>query len=92
MSTSLPLTNPANDARAIEKLLEDLGFEVTGVTDRDAKKLRRDLERFAEDAEGPMWRWSIIPATASRRAAKTGWCPSMPISASLDDVGERWCR
>ena len=47
-----PLTNPESDARAIEGLLEDLGFDVTGSTDRDAKKLRRDLERFAEDAEG----------------------------------------
>ena len=46
------LTNPDNDARAIEGLLEDLGFEVTGVTDRDTKKLHRDLDRFAEDAEG----------------------------------------
>ena len=51
--TGLPaLTNPASDARAIEGLLEDLGFDVTGVTDRDGRKLRRDLERFVEDAEG----------------------------------------
>ena len=47
-----PLANPKNDARDIEKLLEDLGFDVTGVTDRDSRKLKRDLERFAEDAEG----------------------------------------
>ena len=46
------LINPEGDARAIEGLLEDLGFDVTGSTDRDAKKLRRDLERFAEDADG----------------------------------------
>ena len=47
-----PLANPGQDAKAIEDLLEDLGFDVTGVTDRNAKKLQRDLERFAEDAEG----------------------------------------
>jgi len=47
-----PLPNPANDARDIEKLLEDLGFDVTGVSDRSAKKLERDFERFIEDAEG----------------------------------------
>lgn len=47
-----PLPNPESDARAIEDLLEKLGFDVTGSTDRDAKKLRRDLDRFAEDAEG----------------------------------------
>lgn len=46
------LINPESDARDIEGLLEDLGFDVSGSTDRDAKKLRRDLERFAEDAEG----------------------------------------
>jgi uncharacterized caspase-like protein len=46
------LPNPANDAREMVKLLTDLGFDARGVTDRDASKLRRDLERFAEDAEG----------------------------------------
>lgn len=46
-----PLPNPANDAREIVKLLTDLGFDARSVTDRDAARLRRDLERFAEDAE-----------------------------------------
>ncbi len=46
------LPNPANDAREMVKLLTDLGFDARGVTDRDASRLRRDLERFAEDAEG----------------------------------------
>ncbi|WP_368904816.1 caspase family protein [Taklimakanibacter lacteus] len=47
-----PLTNPANDAREMVKLLTDMGFDARSVTDRDAAKLTRDLERFAEDAEG----------------------------------------
>lgn len=46
-----PLPNPANDAREMVKLLTDLGFDARSVTDRDASRLRRDLERFAEDAE-----------------------------------------
>jgi uncharacterized caspase-like protein len=46
------LANPDNDAQQIETLLGDLGFEVTGVTDRDARKLARDFERFIEDADG----------------------------------------
>src|SRR4051794_14706725 len=46
------LANPANDARAMVKLLSDLGFDARSVSDRDAKKLKRDLERFVEDAEG----------------------------------------
>ena len=47
-----PLTNPAQDARDIAKLLTDLGFDARSVSDRDASKLSRDLERFVEDAEG----------------------------------------
>lgn len=46
-----PLPNPANDAREMVKLLTDLGFDARGVTDRDAARLRRDIERFVEDAE-----------------------------------------
>lgn len=47
-----PLDNPDTDAEAVEKLLTELGFDVTGVADRDAKKLSRDFERFVEDADG----------------------------------------
>lgn len=46
------LANPANDAREMVKLLSDLGFDARSVSDRDAKKLKRDLERFVEDADG----------------------------------------
>lgn len=45
------LPNPANDAREMVKLLTDLGFDANSVTDRDGRRLRRDLERFVEDAE-----------------------------------------
>ncbi len=49
---SLPaLGNPANDARAIDGLLTELGFDVVTITDADRKKLRRSLARFVEDAE-----------------------------------------
>ncbi|MBX3572601.1 MAG: caspase family protein [Mesorhizobium sp.] len=49
---SLPdLANTANDAREIQKLLADLGFEVQTVNDGDRKRLDRQLERFVEDAE-----------------------------------------
>ena len=46
------LANTGNDARAITQLLTALGFEARSVADRDAAKLHRDLERFAEDADG----------------------------------------
>lgn len=45
------LPNPPNDARAIEEMLNRLGFETTLVTDRNARRLKRDLEGFIEDAE-----------------------------------------
>ena len=44
------LPNPANDAREMVKLLTDLGFDANSVTDRDTRRLARDLERFVEDA------------------------------------------
>lgn len=46
------LANPENDARQIEELLDDLGFETDIRSDRTAKKLRRDIDSFIEDAEG----------------------------------------
>jgi uncharacterized caspase-like protein len=44
------LTNPANDAKAIDRLLTDLGFEVDLVSNADRRKLTKSLSRFVEDA------------------------------------------
>jgi uncharacterized caspase-like protein len=44
------LANPANDARAVDRLLSDLGFDVDTVVDGDRRRLERALSRFAEDA------------------------------------------
>jgi len=44
------LPNPANDARAVDRLLGDLGFEVASVSDGDQARLSRALQRFVEDA------------------------------------------
>ncbi|UVK49511.1 caspase family protein (plasmid) [Mesorhizobium sp. AR07] len=46
------LPNPANDARSVERLLGELDFDVTSVTDGDKAKLDRSLQRFVEDAAG----------------------------------------
>lgn len=46
------LDNPVNDARAMEAMLEGLGFEVWLETDRDLKRMRRALEDFRQDATG----------------------------------------
>ena len=45
------LENPVNDARRIEKLLDDLGFVTTDAVNRDGRRLRRDLDRFVQDVE-----------------------------------------
>ena len=47
-----PLENPANDARALEEVLENLDFEVFVETNRDLKRTRRALDDFREDAKG----------------------------------------
>ncbi len=95
-----PLTNPESDARAIEGLLEDLGFDVSGSTDRDAKKLRRDLERFADDAEGADVaviyysghgieaggeNW-LVPVDADLAALESVESNLVPLSGILDEL------
>ena len=95
-----PLPNPANDARDIEKLLEDLGFDVTGVSDREAKKLERDFERFIEDAEGADValvyysghgieaggeNW-LVPVDADLAAVETGGEGLVALSPLLDEL------
>src|SRR5262245_45684584 len=47
-----PLPNPVNDARAIEDLLARLGFETDLATDQNARKFRRTIDGFIDDAEG----------------------------------------
>ena len=82
------LANPENDARDIEKLLENLGFEVTGVTNRDERKLRRDLERFTEDAQGADAA-VIYYSGHGIEAGGENWL--VPVDAdlqALDDIGK----
>ncbi|MGE0007027.1 MAG: caspase family protein [Parvibaculaceae bacterium] len=47
-----PLPNAGSDARAIGRLMTDLGFETRLAPDRNARALKREIERFIEDAEG----------------------------------------
>ena len=50
--TLAPLPNPERDAKAIEDLLDRLGFETELARDENTRKLRRSLDMFIEDAEG----------------------------------------
>lgn len=49
------LANPARDAQLMSDRLQQTGFEVTLVTDRDLKSLSQDVEEFAQKvkARGP---------------------------------------
>ncbi|CAN7580347.1 caspase family protein [Mesorhizobium caraganae] len=94
------LANPANDARDMAKMLTDLGFDARNVTDRDAAKLKRDLERFTEDAEGADVAFIyysghgieaggenyLVPVDADVASLKNAGEALVPISAVMDEL------
>lgn len=94
------LPNPANDARDVAKMLTDLGFDARNVSDRDARKLKRDLERFAEDADGAdvaLVYYSghgieaggenyLVPVDADIDSLKDADEALVPISALMDEL------
>ena len=53
----------------------DLGFTVTATADRNAKKLRHDLENFASDAEG-----------ADAASLETAEMSLVPLSEFIDEL------
>lgn len=83
------LPNPANDAREMVKLLTDLGFDARSVSDRDAKKLARDLERFVEDAEGADVAFLYYSGHGIEAAGENFLVPVDADLSALDDAGER---
>src|SRR5690348_8013296 len=46
-----PLANPKGDARAMDSLLGDLGFDVTRVLDGDGRKLQTEIADFVDAAK-----------------------------------------
>ncbi|TGQ76320.1 peptidase C14, partial [Mesorhizobium sp. M2D.F.Ca.ET.206.01.1.1] len=94
------LPNPANDARDMAKMLTDLGFDARNVTDRDGSKLKRDLERFVEDAEGAdvaLIYYSghgieaggenyLVPVDADLSSLKDADNALVPISAVMEEL------
>jgi len=83
------LPNPANDARDMVKLLTDLGFDARSVTNRDAARLRRDLERFAEDAEGADVALIYYSGHGIEAGGENWLVPVDANAASLDDAAEK---
>lgn len=84
-----PLPNPANDARAVDRLLTDLGFDVVSVTDADQKKLSRALRRFEEDAEGADVALVYYSGHGIEAGGENFLVPVDAGLTSLDDAAER---
>lgn len=84
-----PLANPVRDARAIDGLLTTLGFDTRTVTDRDMDKLKRDIERFAEDAEGADVALLYYSGHGIEAGGENYLIPTDADLASLSDAGER---
>ncbi|MGE3305745.1 MAG: caspase family protein [Rhizobiaceae bacterium] len=83
------LPNPENDARAIEEMLATLGFDTSMSTDRDARRLKRDLEGFVEDAEGADVAVIYYSGHGIEAGGENFLVPVDADTAALDDAGER---
>jgi uncharacterized caspase-like protein len=84
-----PLPNPENDADAIDDLLSDLGFDVTGVSSADQKKLARALERFVEDAEDADVALIYYSGHGIEAGGENYLVPVDADLGALEDAGER---
>ncbi|MEO6012927.1 MAG: caspase family protein [Devosia sp.] len=96
------LTNPKNDARAMDDLLGDLGFEVTRVLDADGDKLRGEIADFvaeAKDADVALVYYSghgieaggenyLAPLDASLKTPQTAGATMIPLSSLLDELAK----
>jgi len=83
------LANPVNDARAIEAMLDGLGFETTLVSDRNARRLRRDLDGFVEDAEGADVAVVYYSGHGIEAGGENYLVPVDADLSALDEAGER---
>jgi uncharacterized caspase-like protein len=83
------LANPGNDARAVEEMLDSLGFETDVATDRDGRRLRRDLESFIEDAEGADVAIIYYSGHGIEAGGENYLVPVDADVGSLDDAGEK---
>lgn len=97
-----PLVNPNEDARAIDDLLDDLGFDVERVLNADAEELREAIEEFIEDAEDAdvaLVYFSghgievggqnyMIPVDASLATPEAAGASLVPVSEMLDELAK----
>ncbi|MFZ5671690.1 MAG: caspase family protein [Pseudomonadota bacterium] len=84
-----PLANPTRDARAVDGLLTALGFDTRTVTDRDSDMLKRDIDRFVEDAEDADVALLYYSGHGIEAGGENYLIPTDADLASLSDAGER---
>ena len=96
------LTNPKSDARAIDNLLGDLGFDVTRVLDGDGKKLSNEIADFedaAKNADVALVYYSghgieaggenyLVPIDADLSTPQKAGATLIPVSALLDELAK----
>lgn len=83
------LANPPDDADAIEELLSDLGFDSVRRTDRDADDLRKDLDRFVEDARDADVAVLYYAGHGIEAGGENYLVPVDADLAALDDAADR---
>lgn len=84
-----PLPNPQNDADALDDLLSDLGFDVTGVANADLRRLNRAFERFIEDAEDADVALVYYSGHGIEAGGENFLVPVDADPGALDDAGGR---
>jgi uncharacterized caspase-like protein len=97
-----PLANPKSDARAMDELLGDLGFDVTRVLDGDGRKLTSEIADFVEaakDADVALVYYSghgieaggenyLVPLDADLSTPQEAGATLIPVSALLDELAK----
>lgn len=83
------LANPRRDADAVEALLSGLGFDSVRRVDRDAATLRRDLDRFVEDAAEADVAVLYYAGHGIEAGGENFLVPVDADPAALDAAGER---
>jgi uncharacterized caspase-like protein len=96
------LDNPKNDARAMDELLGDLGFDVDRVLDGDGKKLRAEIADFidkAKDADVALVYYSghgieagganyLVPVDADISTPQAAGASLVPVKDLLDELAK----
>ena len=96
------LDNPKRDARAMDDMLDSLGFSVDRVLDGDAKKLRQEIADFvveAKDADVALVYYSghgveaggtdfLVPTDTSLSSPETAGQSLVPVSDMLEELAK----